>query len=511
LIYEYSLSNLHRMTGFTDHGHAAAVHAPGTKPTNRSVLILLCVAQAMLITDVVVVNVALPSIRSDLGIPDGRIQLVSVAYTLTFGSLLIIFGRVGDLMGRRRLFLIGLSVFTLASLATGTANLEWQLLAARSAQGVGAAMIAPTALALLTTAFDEGAERNRALGYWASVGSAGAIGGQLLGGLITADFGWRWIFLINVPIGLANFVAARRHLTESRAERGPAVNVWGGALLAAGLACAILALTRFAEGAHRVQGALLAVTAAAAFLAFAAGERRHRTPILERRLLRTGDVARANLLLAVNSGTLGSTLFFTTLYLQVVLGYSALQVGLAFAPITLVILLISPRAGALTTRYGTRLPLLAGFVLLAAGTLLLSRVPADGDYFRDVLPAFLLLAGGSGLSYAPTFVAGTTGVADRDQGLASGFLSSAQELGAALGVSILGALAAAVTAGTGSTALTGGYRAGLLAGAGAIIIAIPLIRRLPSAGDRPRGTPETAAGDARRVAENRSDDKLEGK
>jgi len=171
----------------------------------------------MLIVDVVVVNVALPTIRADLAIPDGRLHLVSVGYTLTFGGLLIVFGRIGDLYGRRRLFLIGVGAFTLASLATGLARAEWQLLAARAAQGVGAAMVSPTALALLTTAFAEGDRRNRALGLWGAVGSGGAVAGQLLGGVVTDLFDWRWIFLINVPIGAATLALARRHLPESRA------------------------------------------------------------------------------------------------------------------------------------------------------------------------------------------------------------------------------------------------------------------------------------------------------
>ncbi|MDX6740679.1 MFS transporter [Actinocorallia sp. A-T 12471] len=458
---------------------------PGGTRGRRAVLVLLCLAQAMLIVDVVVVNVALPSIRADLAVPDGRIQLVSIGYTLTFGSLLIVFGRAGDLFGRRRLFLIGLAVFTLTSLATGLAQSEGQLIAARAGQGVGAAMVAPTALALLTTAFAEGPSRTKALGYWAAVGSAGAIGGQLVGGVVTDLFGWRWIFLINVPLGCAALVAARRYLTESVAERGATVNARGAVLLSTGLACSILALTRFAEGGHAVQGGVLAGTALLAWAAFAVTERRHATPVLDRRLLRTGSVARANILLAVNAGTLGATLFFTTLYLQVVLGYSPMEVGLAFAPITLLILLISPRAAALVTRYGTRPPLAAGFVLLVLGTALLARMPDDGTYLRDVLGPFVLLAAGSGLSYAPTFVAGTAGVPASGQGLASGFLNSAQELGAAVGLAVLGALAAARTTAPGD--LTSGYRVGLLAGAAALVLCLPLIRALPGATPQPDG------------------------
>ncbi|MEU4427401.1 MFS transporter [Actinoplanes sp. NPDC024001] len=442
------------------------------RPVSRAVLLLLCAAQAMLIIDVVVVNVAIPAIRADLGIPDERLVLTAIAYTLTFGSLLVVFGRAGDLLGRRRLFLAGLALFTLASLATGCAQSEWQLLAARAVQGAGAAMVAPTALALLTTTFAEGAARNRALGYWAAVGSAGAIGGQLLGGVITSTLGWRWIFLINVPVGVLAIAAGCRFLTESRAPRRAPLDLRGAVLLATGLAAAILALAGFAQAALAVASVLL-------LAAFVLGERRHPDPILDRRLLRTAAVARANLLLAVNAGALAATLFFTTMYLQEVLGYPAVQVGLAFAPVTLVVLLVSPRAGALVGRYGVRPLLTAGFLLLAAGMLLLARMPADGSYLRDALAPLLLLAVGSGLSYAPTFVAGTTGVADDRQGVASGLLNSAQELGTAAGLAVLGPLAAAAGAGA------DGYRTGLLAAGGAMLACLPLIRGITAAPPAP--------------------------
>jgi len=349
----------------------------------------------MLIVDVVVVNVALPTIRADLAIPDGRLHLVSVGYTLTFGGLLIVFGRIGDLYGRRRLFLIGVGAFTLASLATGLARAEWQLLAARAAQGVGAAMVSPTALALLTTAFGEGDRRNRALGYWGAVGSGGAIAGQLLGGVVTDLFDWRWIFLINVPIGVVALAVARRRLHESRAEDRPVLDVRGAVALTVALAAATLSLTHYAEGGHAVQATWLLGVAIAAFGVLVAVERSHRAPLVDRRLFRVGGVARANALLAIDAGTLGASLFFTTLYMQVVLGHSPLAVGAAFAPITFLILLISPRAGALTTRHGPRPLIATGFVLLAAGMLLLARVPTDGTYWRD-----LLQISGAGIYYS---------------------------------------------------------------------------------------------------------------
>lgn len=445
---------------------------------SRLLLFLLCAAQFMLIVDVVVVNVAVPTIRADLAIPDSRLPLVSVAYTLTFGSLLIVFGRLGDLFGRRRLFLIGISVFTVASLATGLSQNEWQIIAARAAQGIGAAMVSPTALALLTTSFGEGASRNRALGYWGAVGSVGAVAGQLLGGILTELVGWRWIFLINVPVGVVAVVLALRFLPESRGQDRPALDLRGAVLLTIALAGVTLALTRFAEGGHTVQATWLVIIATVAFVLLIIAERKHRAPLIDGRVLRMGSVARANVLLAVDAGVLGASLFFTTLYLQIVLGYSALIVGAAFAPITFLIILISPRAGALTTRYGPRRMIAVGFTLLIAGMLLLARVPTDGTYLLDVLPPLLLLAVGSGLSYAPIFIAGTTGVPDRDQGLVSGLLNSGQELGAAVGVTVLGAIATAATIGPGITGLAAGYRAGLITAAAVTALCLILVARI---------------------------------
>ncbi|MGI5122702.1 MFS transporter [Marinactinospora thermotolerans] len=441
-------------------------------------LLLLCAAQFMLIVDVVVVNVAVPSIRADLGIPDSRLPLVSVSYTLTFGSLLIAFGRAGDLVGRRRLFMIGMTVFTLASLATGLAQTEWQLVISRAGQGVGAAMVSPTALALLTTAFSEGAGRNRALGYWGAVGSGGAIAGQLLGGVITDAVGWRGIFLINVPIGIAALLLARYYLRESRAEQRPALDVRGAVLLTVALALTLLGLTGLAEGRNTAVVAGLVIACIVAFALFFRVERTHPAPLVDVRVVRSGNVAGANVLFAVSAGMLAAALFFTTLYLQVVLDYSPLAVGIAFAPITLLILLISPLAGTLTTRYGPRRVLLVAFGLLIAGLLLMARLPTDGNYFRDALPPLLLIAVGAALSYAPILIAGTTGVPERDQGLASGLLNSAQELGAAIGITVIGAIATAATFGATPEALTAGYRTGLFIAAAIIALSVLLVLRL---------------------------------
>ncbi|MFC7741118.1 MFS transporter [Nocardiopsis composta] len=306
----------------------------------------------------------------------------------------------------------------------------------------------------------------------------GAIAGQLLGGVITDTVGWRGIFLINVPIGIAALILARYYLRESRAEQRPSLDVRGAVLLTAALAMTLLGLTALAEGRSTAVVVGLAIACIVAFTLFIRVERTHPAPLVDARVVRSGNVARANVLFAVSAGMLGAALFFTTLYLQVVLDYSPLAVGIAFAPITLLILLISPLAGTLTTRYGPRRVLLVAFGLLIAGLLLMARLPTDGNYFRDALPPLLLIAVGAALSYAPILIVGTTGVSERDQGLASGLLNSAQELGAAIGITVIGAIATAATFGGTPEALTAGYRTGLFIAATIIALSVLLVLRL---------------------------------
>jgi EmrB/QacA subfamily drug resistance transporter len=400
--------------------------------------------QLLLIVDVVVVNVALPSMRESLGIGDGQLQLTSVMYTLVFGSLLIVAGRLGDLLGRRRLLLAGVAIFTGASLLSGGAQNGWQLFAARALQGLGAALISPNALSLLTSLFPEGERRNQAFGVWAAVGSGGAILGQVLGGALTDLAGWRSIFLINVPIGLAVILAAARVLPESRSPDSQHIDVLGALSLAGSLACLTIALTRVAEQAFDAAfGAAVALCLALAVV-FVRTERRHRAPLVRLGMLRNSAVRTGNLVLALNAGALTGALFFTTLYLQGTLGYSPLTVGLGFAPVTLVVLIVSPIAGRAVGRVGTRRMLVLGGLAGAAGMLYLTRISGAGSYAVDVLPGLALVALGSGLSYAPTFALGTSGVAEADQGLASGLLNTAQELGAAIGLALLASLAVAL-------------------------------------------------------------------
>ncbi|MEJ3652581.1 MFS transporter [Actinomycetes bacterium KLBMP 9759] len=413
----------------------------------------------MLILDVVIINVAVPSIRADLGVPDTRVHLVGITYTLTFGSLLIVCGRLGDLLGRRRMLLAGLALFVLASVLAGISQADWHLFTARALQGVGAAMVSANALATITASLEEGAQRNRALGLWAGVGSAGAIAGQLVGGAVTEFLGWRWIFLVNVPIGVLVIAVLTSVLLRDASRVREPVDVGGALLLTAALAAAMLALTSISEAGSGAP--ILAGAAVVLFVAFALVERRQQTPVLRFGLLRLPGVRTANLTLFLNAGALGATLFFLTLYLQVVLGYSPLAVGAAFAPVTLVILVLSPHAARLTGRFGVARMLGTGLVLLAAGALLLARMPEGGTYWVDVLPGMLLLALGSAAAYAPTFVAASHGVDAGEQGAASGLINSAQELGAAV---VLAVLALVATASVGSH-LVGGYRAGVLGAA----------------------------------------------
>jgi EmrB/QacA subfamily drug resistance transporter len=468
----------------------------GTTHTRRGdvlALALLCTAQFMLILDVVVVNVAVPSIRADLQVPDGAIQFVAVAYTVAFGSLLVAFGRAGDMYGRRRIFLAGLTVFTLASLAAGLAQTGWQLIASRAVQGVGAAMISPTALALLTTRFDEGPARNRALSLWGAVGAGGAIAGQLIGGILTEVAGWRSVFLINVPVGLLAIAAAAALLSEHRERTGARLDAVAAALLSGGLVPAVLAVTWLPQHGFTA-GVAVALSAAALLLTgFALRQRRSSAPLIDVALLRRAGVRAGIGTLALSSAALTAGLFFTSLYLQVVVGHGALAVGLAFAPLTVLILLITPFSGNVVTRVGARPPLVIGMALMAAGLLWLSRVPPDGGYWTDVLPGLLAMAVGAGISYAPMFIAATTGVPSEGQGLTSGLLNTAQELGPAIGLAALAGVAAAVTAVPTAASLASGYRAGFLGAAVLVLAATFAAARMPRDVGRATPTAEAAA------------------
>jgi EmrB/QacA subfamily drug resistance transporter len=449
----------------------------------RLALGVLLAAQFMLIVDVVVLNVALPAIQTGIDIPDSQVQLAGIAYTSTFGSLLVVAGRAGDLLGRRRIFMTGIAVFTIASVFSGAARDPVQLFTSRALQGVGAAMVSPTALALVTSTCAEGRARHRALGLWAAVGATGAIAGQLVGGVITDVFGWRWIFFVNAPVGAAVLALAPRLFTESRDSARPSLDLAGAATLAVGIGSGSIALARIGEhGADTIAAG--AMVAAVALLArFVVIERRHDSPLVRSDLLRLPGVLTGNVVLAMLAGSTAAALFFTTLYLQRVLGYSPSQVGLGFAPVTVVVLVVSPFAGRIVGRTGVRPPLVAGCALSAAGMVLLTMVDLTGSYFTEVLPGLATVALGNAIAFAPTMIAATSGVGDADQGLASGLIGTSQEVGTAIGLAVLASIAAAATRASQASgaiaATTGGYRLGYLAAAVLAALAAAIAARAP--------------------------------
>lgn len=416
------------------------------------VLFLLCVAQFVLVLDVAIVNVALPVVQEEFGLDRGTLQLVVTVYGLAFGGLLLLGGRAADLLGRRRVFLVGLALFTAASLACGLAPTGPVLVGARAVQGVGGALVSPAALALLLASFPSGPQRNRALGVWSALAAAGGATGLLLGGLLTEFAGWRWLFLINVVLGVPVLALATRVLPAGRSSTGGHIDVAGAVTVTAGLMALVYGLARIAEdGAAPLPLGLLA--AAAVLLAvFVAVEVRAREPLLSFALFRARSLAAANLAVLLMSAVVVGSGFFLTLHLQQVLGLGPLQTGSAFLPQTVLAALASALAARVLDRVGARVLLIGGMLALAAGSLLLAGVSADGSYAGEVLPGLLLVAVGIGLGFTVGTAAATAGVPVEQQGAASAVLGTGQQVGGAVGLAALTALAAPSAAGTDATA-----------------------------------------------------------
>ncbi len=412
-------------------------------------LVLLCAAQFIVILDVTVVNVALPSIQADLGFAFGDLQWVVTAYTLAFGGLLLLGGRAADLLGRRRVFLAGLGLFTAASFASGLAASQEMLLAARALQGMGAALLSPAALSLITAIFPEGPARNRALAAWAAVGASGAAFGVLLGGSLTDAFGWEAIFLVNLPVGLAVALASVRALPATRAAQRRRVDV-GGALIATGSLVALIYALVEADDAGWTSAQTLVLLGLAAFgiAVFAVVERRVREPLVPLSVFRRRATVTALVLMALGMGTLVAGFFFSSLYLQHVLGHSALRTGVEFLPVAAAIVVAAHAAGHLIARLGAKPVIAIGLALGAAGALLLSGLSPDGSYQADVLPGFLLLAAGAGLAVVGVTITAMAGAGQEESGLRSGLISTAHELGIALVLAVLTTVAAGQIEGT---------------------------------------------------------------
>ncbi|RJL32705.1 MFS transporter [Bailinhaonella thermotolerans] len=442
-------------------------------------LAVLCMAQAMLVLDLVVVTVALPSMRDDLGVSEGALQWMITAYGLAYGGFMITAGRAGDLFGHRRVLVAGLAVFTAASLLAGLATGPVTAFAARALQGVGAALVSPTALALVTTAFAEGPARNRALGVWGAVSSAGATAASLVGGLLTDLVDWRAIFLVNLPVGVVVLAAVLRLVPAARPERSGRLDVAGAALLTGGAVLLVAAVTQSAEGLG-APVALMGLGAVALLAAFVAVERRVAAPIVRFSLFRSPHVRYGNLICLVVSSSGLAAQFFTALSLQHVGGLSPLVTGLVFAPVSAAIVLVSTRVGPLAGRFGVRRMIVAGALVTGLGLLALGLAPMG--HVWTALPGLLLCGLGAGLAYAPSIVVSTTGVAGADQGLASGLINTSFQLGGPLGLAVVNAVSAAVIAdGTGAAALAGGYGAAFLTAAALCLLIPLLVRAVPRA------------------------------
>lgn len=459
-------------------------------------LMVLCLGVLMIVLDTTIVNVALPSIREDLNFTETSLVWVVNAYMLTFGGFLLLGGRLGDLLGHRRMFLAGLVLFTVASLACGLARGQGLLIAARAAQGLGGAVVSAVSLSLIMNLFTEAGERARAMGVYGFVCAGGGSLGVLLGGLLTSTLSWHWIFLVNIPIGVAVYALCLRLLPAARgAAGGGKLDVAGALTVTASLMLAVYAVVNGNEAGWTSAQSLGLLGAAALLMAlFLAIEARVAEPLMPLALFRLRNVATANVVGVLWAAAMFAWFFVSALYMQLVLGYDAMQVGLAFLPANLIMAAFSLGLSAkLVMRFGIRGPLATGLLLAALGLALFARAPVDGHFAADVLPGMLLLGLGAGIAFNPMLLAAMSDVEPSQSGLASGVVNTAFMMGGALGLAVLASLAAARTAalaGAGAApvaALAGGYRVTFLAGAVIAAVAAALAAALVRSRNRELG------------------------
>jgi EmrB/QacA subfamily drug resistance transporter len=418
-----------------------------TVPSDRQkwfALAVIVAAQFMVVLDVAIVNVALPTIKTDLHFSEESLQWVITAYAIVFGGVLLLGGRLADLLGRRLVFMTGIAIFGASSLLAGLAWSEGSLIVFRALEGLGAALLSPAALSILTTTFDEGRDRNIALGVWGGASGSGAAAGVLLGGVLTSYLTWSWIFFINVPIGALLLLLTPAIVQDSRAELGHRhLDVAGAATITGGLMLLVYAMTYATQhgwGTGRSVGLILSsVVLVASFVVI---EFRSKAPLLPMGIFRNRSVSGANTASFLMAGALFSMFFLLTLYMQEVLHYSAIKTGLAYVTTTLTIIVFSGVGQALVTRLGVRRVLPVGLALSAASLVLYARLPVDGHYFFDLFPAFLLSGVGLALSFVSVSIGGLSGVRPHEAGVASGLLNTTQQIGGAIG------LAAATTIST---------------------------------------------------------------
>ena len=439
------------------------------------VLVLVCFAQFMVVLDATIVNVALPSIQTDLGLSEANLQWIVNAYTLVFGGFLLLGGRAGDLIGRKRLFLGGIVVFTVASLLNGLAVNEGMLIASRALQGLGAAFISPAALSIISTTFEEGRERARALGVWAAIAIGGAAFGLVLGGLLTQLLSWPWIFFVNVPVGIVTFAFALRLIPESRDEHAHrSFDVAGAVSVTGGLMSLVYAIVKAETAGWGSATTIGFFTLSAVLLAsFVVIELRSTAPLVRLSIFRVRSLLTANVVMLLVASGVFAMFFFNTLYIQRVLGYGPLKAGLAILPFTAGVMLSAGLASQFAPRVGVRPVAALGMLLSAIGMLLLVRLPVDGTYAADVLPSLIVTSLGMGAVFMPLTLIATTGLEDEDQGLASGLFNTSQQIGGALGLAILSTLAASKTASAGGAtdpeALVTGFHWAFAGGAAFVV------------------------------------------
>ena len=439
-------------------------------------LILLAMTQFVVVIDAAIVNVALPSIGAHLHFSRDDLSWVVNAYTLTFGGFLLLGGRLADLLGRRRMFMGGLVLFSLASFAGGIAQSEPWLIAARAVQGLGAAIVSPAALSIITTTFSEGTERNRALGIWGAVAGAGGAAGVLLGGILTSGLSWRWVLFVNVPIGITAALLAPRFLAESRAEDGAKTFDFPGAVtVTAGLSLLVYAVVDAVNSGWGSTATILRLAGAAALLvAFLLIEQRTRDPLMPFSIFRLRTLRGANIVGLLIGMSLFSMFFFISLYLQDVMHYSPIKTGISYLPLAVGIIVSAGLASQLVNRFGFKPPLVTGLLLISGGLIWFAQVPGTGgSYWADVLGPSLLAAVGLGFSFVTVTIAAVSGTKPHEAGLASGLINTSQQVGGALGLAILATVANSRTQDlfhsgvhTASIALTKGYDRAFLFGAG---------------------------------------------
>jgi EmrB/QacA subfamily drug resistance transporter len=459
-------------------------------PRRWHALVVLCVGVLMIVLDATIVNVALPSIQNDLGFTQSSLAWVVNAYLIAFGGLLLLAGRIGDLVGRRSVFLAGLGLFVLASLACGAAQSQEMLVAARFVQGVGGAFTSAVILGMIVTMFPEPREQAKAIGVYAFVASAGGSIGLLAGGVLTELINWHWIFFVNLPIGIVTAMFAKRLLDRDQGIGfGEGADVGGAVLITGSLMLGVYTIVKpaadYGWGAGRTLA--LGAVAVALLVAFVVREATARNPLVPLRIFRSRNVSGANAVQALSVAGMFGMFFLGSLYMERVLGYKPLEIGLAFLPTTVVMGTISLRlTEPLATRFGAKTTMIAGLSLIAVAQLLFARVPVDGSFVTDILPVTLLLGAGAGMTFPALMNLSMSGATPQDAGLASGLVNTTVQVGGALGLAVLATLSATrtdslVSSGDSTAvALTGGYHLAFLIGfalvVASIVVALAVLR-----------------------------------